>query len=139
MGARGPLPKRDREAVVTGHQPKASSEGGLKGRPRPPAGLLPEVRAAWDAYWGDSSLCKVVGPADVDLTLRWIRYRNLLASALRSLEQGDDGASVIGCQRLEKLVLSLEGALGIGPAARARLGVPSGSKSDADRLREVFE
>ncbi len=138
MGARGPLPRSDRTTTATRHAPFVATEGGLQAQPRPPAGLLPEVRAAWDAYWGDSALCKVVGPADVDLVLRWIRYRNLLARSLRSLEQGDDGASVIDCQRLEKLVLSLEGALGVGPVARARLGVPSGSKSSADKLREAF-
>jgi len=143
MGARGPLPKRDRESVVTGHKPKGPSLGGDASVPPGTVPPLPArapaaVQRAWKAFWSDSSLAALVGPSDHDVIYRWSRYRGLLEKALKDLEQGKEDVSVIDVQRLEKLCLSLEAALGIGPAARARLGVPSGTKSTADKLREAM-
>jgi phage terminase small subunit len=142
MGARGRLPNQDRETTTTRHEPTQVTPGGLapEARPRPPAHLLPEAKKAWEAFWTDSALSALIGPSDVDLVLRWAGYLNALAKVRRALADADvpGKETVMDVQRLEKLVLTLEAAIGIGPAARARLGLPRGAKTAGDRAREVI-
>jgi len=110
--------------------------------PRMPSGLCGPARAAWQGYWGDA-VSGVMRDSDATLALRWIRnvdrLHRLLAEADRSPIVGPatnprPNALYRLCFKIEESVRSDEAQLGIGPAARLKLGliVAAGAASLAD-------
>lgn len=153
MGARGPLPKpqsrRQQPAAGRRKRPPATtalmlpSTAALRpmGAPPVPPGLAERGRETWDLIWADGAAW--LAPADAPLAARFCELVEEIAVARRSL--AEDGlvlseplvsprGDVVGSRPVANpaaralrdstaQLAALAGALGLSPAARARLGL----------------
>lgn len=122
MGSRGPVSRKRRANLPSvGIEP-----------PDMPTELCGEAAAQWQAFWSDQ-IARALTVADRGVVLRWITSTNryLIASQAADEQplvkgsQGQDVANPLYSIAAAALgaVERCEAQMGVGPAARARLGL----------------
>jgi P27 family predicted phage terminase small subunit len=135
MGKRGPLGKPADRAQ--GHRRREltlvqGDEAPLVKVPRPPKGLVPEVRRAWAAYWR-SPMARLAQDVDRPAITRLFRLYDQLERAMAAVSvalvvKGSQGQVRVNpvadyVAKLDTQILRLENELGLTPMSRARLGL----------------
>jgi len=138
MGSRGPAPKPTRLKVLQGEKRPSRLRNEPQPDERPPQApewLTPEARKVWDRVVAELAGMQLAFAADADTIAAFCSSVALLARAERTLvEDGYLHDDANGNSRRSPWVLirrdALAGiarfglALGLSPAARARLGTP---------------
>ncbi len=88
------------------------------GTPDPPDDLPERQQAHWRAYFA-SPVAAALDTVDLPAVERYFR----LLAVLDRIDPGENRADALHYATVAKLVEHLEATLGIGPAARARLGI----------------
>lgn len=115
MGTRGPIASAD---STTRHAPMAVELAGTVGHPIPPADLPTRQAEQWSAYFA-SPVAAALDTVDLPALERLFK----LYAALDTIDPANDKDDAEHFAKLARLVAPLETALGVTPAARARLGI----------------
>ncbi len=116
--------------------------------PEPPADLLAETLAAWDAYWS-ADVAQVATEVDVPALRRLFTYYDQHARAMATAiaepaVSGSTGQIKVNpfaeyALKLEAVILRLENELGLTPMSRMRLGIATGeAAASLDQMNRIF-